>query len=48
MKCQIRLFVLQDLELIISTGIFHGADSLNQEGVHILRLSGNKALTQID
>jgi hypothetical protein len=43
MKCQIRMFVLQDLELIISIGICHGANSLNEERVHILRLSSNKA-----
>ena len=44
MKCQIRMFVLQDLELNISIGIIcHGANSLNEERVHILRLSSNKA-----
>ena len=39
---------LQDLQLIISTGIYHGADSLVEEKVHILRISSNKALTQIN
>lgn len=48
MKCQICLIILQDLELIISIGIYHGANSLNEERVHILRLSSNKVLTQID